>query len=56
LFRLGHHRSPDVPGQPWRRTMSFDDMAAMPARILDAFGVIEEETYLLAQDIKAEDK
>jgi len=54
LFRLAHHRSPDVPGQAWQRIIGYDELATMPARTLDAWDVMETETYLLAQDLQAE--
>ena len=56
LFRLAHHRSPDVPGQPWRRIIGYDELAALPARTLDAWDVMEQETYLLAQDLRDEQR
>ena len=52
LFRMTHHRSPDVPGQRWQRTAGLDEMSRLPARTVDGFGLIEEETYLLAADMQ----
>ena len=51
-FRLTHYRSPNVPGQRWERTATMDELSRFPARMLDAFELIENETYLLAQDMK----
>jgi len=52
VFRLTHYRSPDIPGQRWQRTATMDDLAELPARMVDAFPLIENETYLLAQDMQ----
>ena len=49
---MTHHRSPDVPGQRWQRTAGFDEMSRLPARTVDGFELIEEESYLLAADMQ----
>ena len=49
---MTHHRSPDIPGQRWQRTAGLDEMASLPARTVDGFGLIEEETYLLGADMQ----
>jgi hypothetical protein len=43
-----------MPGQAWQRTIGFDEMAALPARTLDAWDVMEQETYLLGSDLREE--
>ena len=52
LFRLAHYRSPNVPGQVWQRTIGYADLTELPANILDAWDVMEQETYLLGADIR----